>query len=91
MAAYVLIALSAAYLVAILTTFAAICIPFEANWGHVPGGHCGNEFLPYVLSGVFNLLLDISIIILPMPQLWALQLPVSKKVALSAVFGTGIV
>lgn len=41
--------------------------------------------------GIFNLLLDVCVVVLPMPVLWGLQMAVSKKLMLSAMFGLGIV
>ena len=37
----------------------------------------------------FNLLLDVVVVILPIPPLWRLQMPISKKIMLSGMFGLG--
>lgn len=67
-----------------------ICRPLAANWD-AGIGHCGNQKSLDLYIGVFNLLMDICVVILPMPVLWHLQMSQSKKVVLSGMFGMGIV
>ena len=43
-----------------------------------------------VLALGFNLLLDVVVVALPVPSLWRLQIPISKKIMLSGMFGLGI-
>jgi len=89
---WLLTGLTVAYMVGCLITFFALCTPFEANWNPMaPHAHCGNRYLPFLLSAVFNFLLDLAIIIAPMPLLWGLQTSVDKKWALTIVFGCGTV
>lgn len=40
---------------------------------------------------ILNLLQDVVVVVLPMPILWGLQMARSRKVALSCIFGIGIV
>ena len=40
---------------------------------------------------ICNFLQDVIIVVLPMPILWNLQMAVSRKVALTGMFGMGIV
>lgn len=85
-------ACSVAYLVACFITFFALCRPIEFFWDPtIPGGVCGDRFLPFLLSSVFNLVLDFVIFILPLPVLWGLQLKTRRKLALTVVFGVGLV
>lgn len=44
-------------------------------------------FLTALLSPILNLLLDVTVVVLPMPILWGLQMAVNKKVTLSGMFG----
>lgn len=41
-------------------------------------------------SAVFNLVLDILILLLPQQVIWTLQLTKSKKIGISFIFGVGI-
>lgn len=42
------------------------------------------------INGVVNIVLDVSLVVLPMPILWSLRMATAKKVALSFIFGLGI-
>ncbi|CRG92078.1 hypothetical protein PISL3812_09133 [Talaromyces islandicus] len=91
-AVWVVMGLSIAYFVGCFITFFALCRPFAYNWDiTIKDGECGDRYLPFLLSAIFNLLLDFAIILLPLPVLWRLQLKTGKKIALTAVFGVGIV
>ncbi|RYP65455.1 hypothetical protein DL769_006310 [Monosporascus sp. CRB-8-3] len=58
-------------------------------WNPRPDGHCRDmQYSDYATVGI-NLLLDLAILILPMPTLWALQLPVRKKVIVTVMFSFG--
>ncbi|KAI1758255.1 hypothetical protein F4782DRAFT_477152 [Xylaria castorea] len=88
---YAFEAATVAYLVATTITWFATCRPLRFNWELGPDvlQHCGNLPLKFLLSAVFNLVLDVSILILPMPVLWALRMSTRKKVAITFVFGLG--
>lgn len=85
-------ACAVAYLAGCTITFFAICRPMKYNWTPGPEAlaNCGNLNMKFLLSAVFNLILDVGILILPMPMLWRLQMNTTKKIALSVVFGLGI-
>ena len=91
-AVWTLMGLTIAYMVGCFITFFALCRPFAYNWDPtIEGGQCGDRYLPFLLSSIFNLLLDFAIIVLPLPVLWSLQMKNKRKLALTAVFGVGIV
>ena len=54
------------------------------------GGSCGDQKMLDIFIGIVNLLQDVVVVVLPMPILWGLQMARSKKVALSCIFGIGI-
>ncbi|KAH6649205.1 hypothetical protein F5144DRAFT_99 [Chaetomium tenue] len=85
-------AASVVYLVACTIAWLATCRPFQYNWelGPEVPRHCGNLPMKFLLSAVFNLVLDLCILVLPMPLLWTLRLNTRKKIAISVVFGLGI-
>ncbi|KAK7746794.1 hypothetical protein SLS53_001982 [Cytospora paraplurivora] len=92
LAIYLCEAATVAYLVGCTIAWLATCRPIKFNWelGTDVPQHCVNNSLKFLLSAVFNLVLDLSILLLPMPMLWTLQMNMRKKVALSFVFGLGI-
>ena len=72
-----------------------LCRPLSTFWtDHVPNGPhhgvCGDQRSLDLYIGIFNLLLDVTVVILPMPVLWGLHLPRSKKFVLSGIFGLGL-
>ncbi|KAI1385880.1 uncharacterized protein F4822DRAFT_445740 [Hypoxylon trugodes] len=85
-------AAAVAYLIACTVAWFATCRPFRFNWelGSDVTQHCGNLGLKFLLSAIFNLVLDVCILILPMPMLWTLHMSTRRKFALSFVFGLGI-
>ncbi|KAI1458187.1 hypothetical protein F4805DRAFT_474625 [Annulohypoxylon moriforme] len=85
-------ACTVSYLIACTIAFFTVCRPMKYNWGigSTALEHCGDLNLKFLLSAIFNLVLDMSILVLPMPMLWTLRLNSSKKVALMFVFSLGI-
>ena len=53
-------------------------------------GSCGDQKSLDMFVAVMNLLLDVEIVILPMPIVWGLKMARSKKMALSGMFGIGV-
>ena len=43
-----------------------------------------------IIQGVFGLLSDVYIFILPLPSLWGLQMRLRRKLGISAIFLTGL-
>lgn len=69
-----------------------VCHPVSYFWQGWDGEHKGgcidaNSFI-YAGSGI-NISIDISIILLPLPELFKLQLSQKKKVAIMAMFSVG--
>ena len=67
-----------------------LCQPLAFNWDKtIPGGFCADQHAAYISAGIINLIIDVSIIVLPMPMLWGLQMAMMRKVALTAIFSLG--
>lgn len=74
----------------ILQTF-AMCRPFAANWDKtIPGAKCGNEISALLGIVIWGLILDVVIFTVPIPHIWKLQMPKSRKTALIALFSIGL-
>ena len=68
-----------------------LCQPISYLWDqHFKTGTCLNTQAAYLSISVINLALDMTVIVLPMPILWTLQMPKARKVAVSAIFGMGV-
>ncbi|CAN8105627.1 unnamed protein product [Discula destructiva] len=68
-----------------------VCQPLPYYWDTtVEGGHCGNEFLSYILTGSINITTDVMVLLLPIPSLLRLEMALYKKVVLIATFACGL-
>ena len=74
-------------------TFAKIfqCWPRSKIWIPVEQGNCINLPILLSVSGVFNCLSDIVILLVPIKGLWALRISTLQKLGIYAVFTVGIV
>ncbi|KAL8823589.1 MAG: hypothetical protein Q9191_005722, partial [Dirinaria sp. TL-2023a] len=77
------------YYIATLCAKAAVCVPLRKLWYPETKGHCINNTAALLTDCAVSIISDLVILILPMSRVWALQLPVKRKIALSAVFATG--
>lgn len=90
-AVYILVAANLMYFTGVLIDFAAICRPFSFYWRSDIKGRCGNIQLGLLVIAIFNLILDFLLILLPMPVLWKLKMPTTRKIGVSIVFSMGAV
>ena len=88
-AAYVLIVFTFLWMIMIILICFLLCQPLELNVAIMVEGHCGNQNAAYsAVSGV-ELAIDVSMILLPLPIIWSLQLPTINKIATSSLFCLG--
>lgn len=73
-------------------TFVVIfeCIPREKIWKPLTTGHCVDINSSFIISAAVNVISDFSIFLLPLMRMWNLQMAKKQKIALSAVFATGL-
>ena len=68
----------------------AICTPRKKIWNPLmTTGHCFSVDATFQATGIFNVISDFAILILPMPCLWRLRMPLKKKVLMTTIFATG--
>lgn len=83
-------ALNAVSFVSTILATCLICRPITYRWDlSLHSGSYGSQQSLDLFVAIFNLLLDITVVALPMPILWGLQMAVSKKILLSGMFGLG--
>ena len=67
-----------------------ICTPREKIWNPLlDTGHCFNIWATFQANGIFNVISDFAILILPVPSVWKLQISLKRKILTTAVFATG--
>lgn len=74
---------------AFLTPF-LVCRPVNMNWDITVKGHCANGNIAYSSFGIFDIITDVAIIILPLRWLGRLQMEKVYKIALVGVFAFGL-
>ncbi|KAF2185470.1 hypothetical protein K469DRAFT_631985, partial [Zopfia rhizophila CBS 207.26] len=67
------------------------CTPRPMIWNKLtPGGHCHDHGPIVISSGIFNMVSDVVILLLPTSSLWRLRVPLGRKIAISLLFATGL-
>ncbi|KAI9690815.1 MAG: hypothetical protein M1822_008434 [Bathelium mastoideum] len=77
------------WMVGVLLAVATLCIPAEKNWKPSVPGHCVNVDTFWLANGITSIMIDVIILILPLPMLWQLQMKLSNKILLIGVFICG--
>ncbi|KAM3067564.1 hypothetical protein ACMFMF_009563 [Clarireedia jacksonii] len=73
------------------TIFSCDPIPyFWTKWDGVVLGKCNDVNLQTYIAAGFNIVQDFTILLLPLPELWKLQVSVKKKVQLFFMFSVGL-
>ena len=81
---------SMCYFISVLLETFLLCKPVEYNWNKNIHGTCSKHAKEtYLVAGALNLIIDVFIVILPMPMLFQLRMPAAKKVGLIAMFSLG--
>lgn len=89
MACYVVHGINFTYFAGTVMAACLICRPISANWDP-QAGTCGDAKSLDLFIGICNMILDVTIVVLPLPIVWKLQMTRAKKLALSAIFGVGL-
>ncbi|OTA63676.1 hypothetical protein K449DRAFT_381414 [Hypoxylon sp. EC38] len=65
------------------------CTPIHAAWEVVPGSTCISQWGFFFGTAVPSTVIDLFILLMPMPLLWGLQAPVSRRIMVGVVFLCG--
>ena len=88
---YLVMALISSYGIAFAIASLAACAPFAFNWDkEIVYGTCIQISRFYTAQTILGVIFDVMVVALPMPMLWGLQMKVQRKIALSCIFGVGI-
>ena len=88
---YAVLILNVQFSIAAILAEYLICNPITCRFDYtIPCRSCGDQGVLNLFAGISNMLLDIIVVILPMPMLWGLQMVVSKKLMLSGVFALSL-
>lgn len=78
-----------AWVICITFLFIFICVPVEKLWYPDLPGHCINQVATWIANAASTIFTDLLILLLPIPQVWKLQLQKAEKIALTFAFGLG--
>ncbi len=91
-ATFILIGLALCFGLGVLLATFLICPPlFKARTPATHHTTCGSLIDSAVATGLINAMIDLGIILLPLPIVWKLQMPKAKKITLTLMFGLGLV
>ena len=65
------------------------CVPIRASWDTSIHGTCLNLGDQFFVGGITNALIDVIILILPVPLVWRLQVSVTKRWLIFGTFTLG--
>ena len=77
------------FAIAILVLNVLICIPRAKIWNPSVSGHCVNMNGSIIATASFNSLMDFFMFMLPLYCISQLQMTITRKIGVSAVFATG--
>lgn len=80
---------STVYFISVVVEGFALCSPVQFNWDKSIDGECYNQNTAYLAAGIMNLIVDVIIVILPMPQLFRLKMPFARRLGIASMFGLG--
>lgn len=90
---YGVVAVVIGYGIAFVIATALQCWPAEYAWQQVDSayeGTCNNIHLQAWMAAIFNIAIDLVLLILPIKNLWALQMEMKKKIMITFMFSLGI-
>ena len=66
-----------------------VCIPLDAYWNRLKPGKCLNFKLYFVATGVLDIILDFTVLLLPIRRAFKLQLPLRTQCVVAGIFALG--
>lgn len=66
------------------------CRPIQKSFQPLLPGKCDTFYVMPYLSGVFNMISDFYILLLPLPFIWSLKMNLRRKIRVMAVFSVGL-
>lgn len=93
LATFIAIGLNVAYLITFVLISVFQCNPLKGAYLRWDGEHdfkCNNINAQGWAAAVFNMILDIVVMVMPLPELYGLNLSMRKKIGLLCMFSLGI-
>lgn len=82
---------SVIYGIILVPIFIAACNPVEASWDPLLHEEKCWPWMYHSLAALtLNVLLDVTIVVMPIPVVWSIQMPTKKKIGVTAMFSIGL-
>jgi hypothetical protein len=81
--------ISTAWFIAAEVASLLMCIPIDSFWHRMTPSRCLNFNLFSLIIGIFDIVIDTAILILPVRAVLSLQMPTRTKVLVSGIFLLG--
>ena len=85
-----LIVVTIAFYISVCVARILACVPREKIWNTEVPGTCVNSYALVLSSATINVILDFTMLLIPVVKIWKLQMSVLRKIGISLVFGTGL-
>ncbi|KAI9651454.1 MAG: hypothetical protein M1829_002812 [Trizodia sp. TS-e1964] len=89
-ATWLLVGITVLYGISLIAVYANLCTPVSRFWNPTLNGTCLDFPTVSYIFAAFNIIIDASIFLLPIPSLVSLQLPRAKKFGLVSLFVLGL-
>ncbi|KAI0202448.1 hypothetical protein F4808DRAFT_76232 [Astrocystis sublimbata] len=85
----ILIWANLAYYLATTLVYILACVPREKIWNPMVAGRCISQADVIVLTPVLNVISDITILVVPVAEVFKLHMPLKTKLGVAAIFAVG--
>ncbi|KAI9664504.1 MAG: hypothetical protein M1821_005950 [Bathelium mastoideum] len=87
---WVLGVLDATWTIATDAAWAVQCSPIESLWDPLVPGKCMDRPAFILGIGLPNIIIDVGVFVLPVYSVWQLQMPMTRKLAVTGIFGVAL-
>lgn len=84
-----MIGLSVAWFISAFVVGVVYCMPLDKFWHPFKDGRCLNFNLFYLIIGIFETVIDFTILVLPVRATFKVQMPMKTKFLVSGIFLIG--
>lgn len=88
--AYGTLGLCSALWIASLLATAFLCTPPKKTWLADTDGHCGNRKMLRTGCAACGIIINVLILLVPLPALWHMRLARARRIALGGIYTLGI-
>jgi hypothetical protein len=89
-ACYVVMGLCVAWWIAFFGGTMGDCVPLQKLWTPTLEGRCVDQNKACGATGIAHIILDLIILILPLPIIWTMKIDKTRKFLVSLIFTVGV-